>query len=253
MINPGFDSTTENTGLPQEPVLNKPDNQQPMKTILIIDDEKDLIKLVDHHLSREGYLVLGAKKGIEGIKIANENKPDLIILDIMLPEIDGWEVCKRLRASPETSRIPIIMLTARTQETDKVIGLELGADDYVTKPFSPRELVARVKAVLRRFDATQQKTLLKIDELAIDYAGRTVTLKDKKIELTHTEFNLLWYLANRPGRVIHRDDLISAGRGEDAVVIDRTIDVHIVSLRKKLCKYKDRIETVRGTGYKFQA
>ncbi|MEK7448003.1 MAG: response regulator transcription factor [Planctomycetota bacterium] len=223
-----------------------------MKTILVIDDEKDLIKLIDHHLSKEGYLVIGAKNGAEGLDIALKHKPDLILLDIMLPKMDGWDVCKKLKSRPETAPVPVIMLTARAQETDKVLGLELGADDYITKPFSPRELVARVKAVMRRFEQQENKTRLKISDIVIDYPGRTVMLKDKMIDLTNTEFNLLWYLANRPGKVISRDDLITAGRGDDAMVIDRTIDVHITSLRKKLGKYKDLIETVRSVGYKFK-
>jgi len=222
-----------------------------MKTILVIDDEKDLIKLADYHLSKEGFLVISAKDGIQGLEIAKKHRPDLILLDIMLPKMDGWEVCKKLKASSETSHIPVIMLTARTQETDKVLGLELGADDYITKPFNTRELVARVKSVLRRSDVTSKKDVLKIDDLVIDYSGRTVSLGDKTIELTNTEFNLLWYMANRRGKVIPRDDLISASRGEDAMVIDRTIDVHIASLRKKLGKYKNLIQTIRSVGYKF--
>jgi len=175
----------------------------------------------------------------------------LILLDIMLPGMDGWEVCKHLKRSTELSRIPIIMLTARTQEMDKVLGLELGADDYITKPFSTRELVARVKSVLRRTGVTTKKDVLKIDELVIDYAGRTVSLGDKTIDLTNTEFNILWHLANHEGRVVPRDELISASRGDNAMVIDRTIDVHIASLRKKLGKYKNSIETIRSVGYKF--
>ena len=222
-----------------------------MKTILVIDDEKDLIKLIDLHLSKEGYLVIGAKNGIEGLDIALKHKPDLIMLDLMMPKLDGLEVCKRLKSATETSRIPVVMLTAKAQETDKVIGLELGADDYITKPFSPRELVARVKAVLRRSEPAKLKDALTVGDITISYAGRTVEVKNKKIDLTQTEFNLLWHLINRPGRVICRDDLITAGRGDDAMVIDRTIDVHIASLRKKLGKSGSVIETVRGVGYKF--
>lgn len=222
-----------------------------MKTILVIDDEKDLVKLVDHHLSREGFLVISAGDGPAGLEMAFKHHPDLILLDIMLPKMDGWDVCKHLRSQPATVQTPVIMLTARTQETDKIIGLELGADDYITKPFSPRELVARVKAVLRRFEAGEAKETLKVNDITIDYKGRTVTIKHKKIDLTNTEFNLLWYLANHRGQVISRDDLISAGRGDDAAVIDRTIDVHIASLRKKLGKSGQAIETVRSVGYKF--
>ncbi|MBI4713190.1 MAG: response regulator [Planctomycetes bacterium] len=222
-----------------------------MNTILVIDDEKDLIKLVDHHLSKESFLVIGARDGRQGLDMALRHKPDLILLDVMMPKLDGWEVCKQLKSRPDLARIPVIMLTARAQETDKILGLEMGADDYVTKPFSPRELVARVKAVLRRFQSDRNKEVLKLGDLVIDYAGRTVHLKDKKADLTNTEFNLLWHLVNHPGRVISRDDLISAGRGDDTVVIDRTIDVHIASLRKKMGKFDKLIETVRGVGYKF--
>lgn len=222
-----------------------------MKTVLVIDDEKDLIKLVDHHLSKEGYLVIGAKNGIEGLDIALKHKPDLILLDIMMPKLDGLEVCKRLKAAAETARIPVVMLTAKAQETDKVIGLELGADDYITKPFSPREMVARVKAVLRRSEPAKLKETLKIDDISIDYKGRAVEVKNKRVDLTNTEFNLLWYLVNHRGQVISRDDLITAGRGDEAMVIDRTIDVHIASLRKKLGKSGSAIETVRGVGYKL--
>lgn len=222
-----------------------------MKTILVIDDEKDLIKLVDLHLSKEGYLVIGARNGIEGLDLALKHKPDLILLDLMMPKMDGLEVCKRLKSATETTRIPVVMLTAKVQETDKVIGLELGADDYITKPFSPREMVARVKAVLRRSEPANLKDILIIDDLSISYKGRTVEVRNKKIGLTQTEFNLLWHLANRRGQVISRDDLITAGRGDDAMVIDRTIDVHIASLRKKLGKSGPLIETVRGVGYKF--
>ena len=232
-----------------------------MKMILVIDDEKDLIKLVDHHLSKEGYLVIGARDGAEGLDVARKHKPDLILLDIMMPKMDGWQVCKQIKATAGIAQTPVIMLTARAHETDKVLGLELGADDYITKPFSPRELVARVKAVLRRFETCEFKESLKIGDIAIDYKGRTITVKGKRIELTNTEFNLLWHLVNHRGTVISRDDLISAGRGDDAAVIDRTIDVHIASLRKKLGQSADSpanrgksghlIETVRGVGYKF--
>ncbi|MFH1226283.1 MAG: response regulator transcription factor [Planctomycetota bacterium] len=222
-----------------------------MKTILVIDDEKDLVKLVDHHLSKEGFLVISARDGAEGLAMARKHKPNLILLDIMMPKMDGWEVCKQVKATAEIAQTPLIMLTARAQETDKVLGLELGSDDYITKPFSPREMVARVKAVLRRFEAGEFKEMLKIGDMAVDYKGRTVTIKGKKAELTNTEFNLLWHLVNHRGAVISRDDLISAGRGDDAMVIDRTIDVHIASLRKKLGKSGQLIETVRGVGYKF--
>ena len=222
-----------------------------MKTVLVVDDERDLVNLVDFHLSKEGFLVIGAKDGFEGFAMAKKHKPDLIVLDIMLPKIDGLETCRRLKADPEMAYIPVIMLTAKAQETDKIIGLEMGADDYVTKPFSPKELVSRIKAILRRFDAKGRKEVVKHGPLTIDIGGRTCELTGNRIELTNTEFNLLWYMANRPGRVVTRDELLTAARGEDIVVMDRTIDVHVVSLRKKLGKHKAMIETIRSVGYKF--
>jgi len=222
-----------------------------MKTILVIDDEKDLIKLIDFNLSKEGYLVIGAKDGVQGLEIARKHKPDLILLDIMMPKMDGWEVCKKLKSGNETAHIPIIMLTARAQESDKVLGLELGADDYMAKPFNVRELTARVKAVLRRTESVKKPNVIKIGDLNINYSGREVLMGQKSIDLTNTEFNLLWYLVNHRNMVVNRDDLITAGRGDESMVLDRTVDVHIASLRKKLGRHKNIIETIRAVGYKL--
>jgi DNA-binding response OmpR family regulator len=222
------------------------------KTILVIDDEEDLIKLVDYNLTKENYLVLSARDGEKGISIARQHMPELIILDVMLPGLDGWEVCKRLRADSKTARIPILMLTAKSEETDKVLGLELGADDYLTKPFSLRELLARVKALLRRYETSAEAAdVIRMGTIVIDSGRRQVTVAGKKTELTPTEFNILKALADRKGRVMTRDDLITESRGEDIVIIDRNIDVHITSLRKKLGKCSEMLQTVRGVGYRL--
>jgi two-component system, OmpR family, alkaline phosphatase synthesis response regulator PhoP len=222
-------------------------------TVLVIDDEKDLIELVSYNLEKEGFLVKGALDGESGMSAAVRDNPDIILVDLMLPGIDGLEVCRRLRSETRTARIPIIMLTAKSQESDRIVGLELGADDYVTKPFSPRELSARVKAVLRRISVqTSQPSLIRRNELTIDLDRREVSCKGKNIILTASEFRLLQFLAEHPGRVFSRSELIDAALGRDIVVVDRTIDVHITGLRKKLAKCGECIETVRGFGYRFR-
>jgi two-component system phosphate regulon response regulator PhoB len=222
-------------------------------TILIIDDEKDLIELVRYNLEKDGYDTISATDGQSGLEIALRHKLDLIVLDLMMPGMDGLEVCRHLRADPRTARTPIIMLTAKATEADRIVGLELGADDYITKPFSPRELVARVKAILRR-TATQAEPqqVLRHGDLAIDVARHEVTYAGKPVTLTATEFRILQFLASRPGRVLSRDDIIDAALGRDANVFDRTIDVHITAIRRKLGKGAERIETIRGFGYKFR-
>jgi two-component system phosphate regulon response regulator PhoB len=223
-------------------------------TILIIDDEKDLIEMVRYNLEdKEGYDTISATDGQAGLEIAQRHKLDLIVLDLMMPGIDGLEVCRRLRADPRTSRVPVIMLTAKATEADRIVGLELGADDYITKPFSPRELVARVKAILRR-TATQgePEQLIRHGDLQIDVVRHEVTSGGKPVSLTATEFRILHFLASKPGRVLSRDDIIDAALGRDANVFDRTIDVHITAIRRKLGKGADQIETIRGFGYKFR-
>jgi two-component system phosphate regulon response regulator PhoB len=223
------------------------------KTVLVIDDEPEIVKLVDYNLTKAGYLVLTARDGEGGLTAAKKHRPDLVILDVMMPGMDGWEVCRKLRQDPETSTLPILMLTAKAEEGDRVLGLELGADDYVTKPFGVRELGARVKALFRRAEAAGQPAeVLKSGKLVIDSARHVVTAAGKAVELTATEFNLLRALAERAGRVLSREDLISKARGEDAAVIDRTIDVHVAALRKKLGKQGELIETVRGVGYRLR-
>ena len=182
------------------------------------------------------------------------HRPDLVVLDLMMPGMDGLQVCQQLRADQRTGRMPVIMLTAKATEADRIVGLELGADDYITKPFSPREVVARVKAVLRRSVAQQEAPeVIRNGELLIDLNGHEVTYRGQRVSLTATEFRILQFLAGRPGRVFSRDEIIDAALGSDAAVFDRTIDVHITAIRKKLGTGGERIETVRGFGYKFRA
>jgi len=223
------------------------------RTILVIDDEPELVKLLDYNLSKAGYLVLSAKDGEAGLAAARKLAPDAVILDIMMPGLDGWEVCKRLRQDPATAALPVLMLTAKGEEGDRVLGLELGADDYLTKPFGIRELVARVKALLRRLEASAASPeVLKSGKLVIDSSRRTVSAGGKPVALTATEFNLLKALAEKEGRVISREDLLSLARGDDVAVMDRTVDVHVAALRKKLGKHGEMIETVRGVGYRLK-
>ena len=222
-------------------------------TILVIDDERDLIELVRYNLDKEGFDVLAASDGMSGLEIATKHKPDLVVLDLMMPGMDGLEVCRRMRADDRTRRIPVIMLTAKAGETDRIVGLEMGADDYVTKPFSPRELVARVKAVLRRTSDQQEPAeMIRRGELAIDAKRHEVTYAGQPVALTATEFRILRFLASRPGRVVSREDIIDSALGREAAIFDRTIDVHVTALRKKLGSGGVQIETVRGFGYKFR-
>ena len=221
--------------------------------ILVIDDEKDLIELVRYNLEKEGFLVNGALDGEKGLEIAFQERPDVVIIDLMLPGIDGLEVCRFLRSDIRTAQIPIIMLTAKSGESDRILGLELGADDYVTKPFSPRELTARIKALLRRASMPQTlPDMIQFGDLIIDLGRREVSCEGVHIPLTATEFRLLQYLADNPGRVYSRDQLIDHALGREISVVDRTIDVHITGLRKKLGRCGECIETVRGFGYRFK-
>ncbi len=223
------------------------------ETVLVIDDEKDLIELVRYNLEKEGFRVLPALDGETGISMVADESPDAIIVDLMLPGIDGLDVCRRLRASQRTAHIPVIMLTAKSSESDRVVGLELGADDYVTKPFSPRELAARVKAVLRRASPRDPRPeLLRRGELVVDPERHEVSCAGVTLSLTATEYRLLMFLASRPGRVFSRDEIIDATLGRDVTVLGRTVDVHVVSLRRKLGNCGKWIETVRGFGYRFR-
>ena len=222
------------------------------KLITIVDDEPDIVELIKHHLKRENYKVKEFYDGETLLSYLKTNLPDLIILDLMLPEIDGLEICRILKRDERTATISIIMLTAKGTETDRVVGLELGADDYIVKPFSPRELIARVKAVLRRIEAKPEKTkIIKRNNLMIDLVKYKVTIKGKEINLTTTEFKLLSILAGKPGWVFSRNKLLDKLWGEDKIVLDRTIDVHITQLRKKLGECGKLVKSVRGIGYKF--
>jgi two-component system alkaline phosphatase synthesis response regulator PhoP len=222
--------------------------------ILVVEDEEDILELVRFNLSREGYSVMGAASGEEAWKLASSELPELIVLDLMLPGIDGLEVTKMIKNDPRTRDIPIIMLTAKGEESDIVTGLELGADDYITKPFSPRILVARVRAVLRRKikEAADESSVLKIHDLVIHPGRHEVLIEGEPVELTFTEFGILSYLARRPGWVFTRSQIVDAVRGDDYFVTDRAVDVQIVGLRKKLGPASKYIETVRGVGYRFR-
>ena len=223
--------------------------------ILIVEDEKDIVKMLEYNLKKEGFRTISAQDGEDALEYAIREHPDLIILDLMLPGMDGLEVCKELKKETKTALIPMIMLTAKAQESDKVVGLELGADDYVTKPFSPRELIARIKAVLRRAkEKDKLPEVLRLGDLVIDLSKIAVSVKDKPVELTAKEFELLKTLIKAKGRVLSRDYLLDTIWGFDhAVEIQtRTVDVHIRTLRKKLKSEAKHIVTVKNYGYRFE-
>lgn len=224
------------------------------KKILVVEDDEDIMELISYNLKKEGYSIVSAVTGEEGVKQAHSASPDVILLDVMLPEIDGLEVCRRLKSEAKTKSIPVIMVTSKGEESDVVAGLELGAEDYVVKPFRPKELVARIRAVLRRRSqpADAAPEIIKIDELQIDQKRREVLIKGKPVDLTFTEFQILYFLARKPGWVFSRYQIVDAVRGSDYPVTDRSVDVQVVGLRKKLGKAGDRIETVRGVGYRFK-
>jgi len=224
--------------------------------ILVIEDEEDILALIHFNLVKAGYRVECATTGEEGFVKAREYSPDLVLLDLMLPGMDGLEVCRRLRKAPDTQDLPIIMLTAKSEEHDIIQGLELGADDYITKPFSPQVLVARAQAVLRRRAKAEKSTdseqPIEIHDLYIHPGRNKVQAADETIELTLSEFRLLYLLASRPGWVFTRTQIVDAIHGEGYAVTDRAVDVQIVGLRKKLGSCGDYIETVRGIGYRFK-
>ena len=221
--------------------------------ILVVDDEADIRELVRLNLTREGYEVLDCESGEQALDVSRSKGPDLVVLDLMLPGIDGLEVCKQLKADPKTARVPIVILTAKGEEADVVAGLEVGADDYVAKPFSGKVLVARVRRLLRKAaqPADEQGTI-EVYDLTIDPSRHEVWAKDRKVDLTRTEFNILRTLARRPGLVLSRYQIVDLVHGDDYPVTDRAIDVQIVSLRKKLGPCGKYIETVRGVGYRFK-
>ncbi len=222
--------------------------------ILVIDDEPDILELIRYNLSKNGYHVTCAPSGEEALTNLRLHQPDLVILDLMLPDVDGLDVCKTMKRDAEMSQIPIIMLTARGEEVDVVTGLELGADDYLTKPFSPRVLLARIKAVLRRQQGqpSEDATILHQGNFVIHPGRHAVLLDGHAISLTSTEFRILHLLARRPGWVFSRQQILEAVSGHDANATDRAVDVHIVSLRRKLDAHGDTIETIRGVGYRFK-
>lgn len=222
-------------------------------TILAIEDEDDILEVIEFNLDREGYDVLTSKNGQEGLEMVEEEDPDLVLLDLMLPDLDGIEICKQIRNNPETKGIPVIMVTAKDTESEVILGLGVGADDYVTKPFNPKELVARVKAVLRRaslIDGDSNDEIIKHGELMVDPQRHLVEIDGEPVDLTATEFSLLNHLASNPGRVYSREQLVENVLG--TIVTDRNIDVHIRAIRKKLGDLSELIETVRGVGYRFK-
>lgn len=232
------------------PTSRKPSFRMKAK-ILVVDDEPDAVELIAFNLKGAGYEVVTATDGAEALKKARALLPELIILDLMLPEVDGLEVCKILRRDQNTSHIPIIMLTAKAAEIDRVLGLELGADDYVTKPFSPRELVLRVKRRLRIDEAPETKDLIKFKDLVVDIARHQVTVRNKLVDLTATEFKLLTLLLRRKGRVQSRDRLLQDVWNYDTLIDTRTVDTHVRRLREKLGPAAQYLDTVRGVGYRF--
>jgi len=224
-------------------------------TVLVVDDEKDLVDLVRYHLEKDGLKCLEARNGETALQLARERTPDLIVLDLMLPGVDGLEVCRKLRKDPKTSSVAIIMLTAKAEEVDRIVGLEMGADDYMVKPFSPRELVARVKAVLRRGLPQDLPSVQQVGTLLVDEGKHQVSIAGKAVDLTVKEFDLLCGLMKANGRVLNREQIMETVWGyANAVDIEsRTVDVHIRRLREKLGEEQKRVVTVKGVGYRFEA
>ena len=228
----------------------------PNPTILVVDDEPDIREMIQFTLERNGYKVFSAANGPDALAMLEDCAPDLIILDVMMPGMDGHQVCYRLKADPKTKFIPVIMLTARSEETDEVIGFSVGTDDYVKKPFSPRVLAARVAAMLRRNEETDAAAdtddTLKRGPITIRQNRHQVLLDGEEIRLTPIEYNILLFLCKRPGWVYTRERIISEVQGDDVIITERTVDVHVVSVRKKLGDHADYIQTVRGVGYKLK-
>ena len=221
--------------------------------IVVIEDEVDILEVINYNLSKEGFDVCSALDGEEGLALIKKEVPDLVLLDLMLPGLDGIEICRKLKTDYSTRSIPIIMVTAKGEESDIVLGLGMGADDYMVKPFRPRELMARIRSVLRRGDFIEEgEGLVSIDELVIDINRHEVKLEEKKIVLTAMEFKLLHFLASHPGQVFTRENLLNHVSSDDTFIIDRNIDVHIRSIRKKLDKHRELIETIHRVGYRFR-
>jgi two-component system, OmpR family, phosphate regulon response regulator PhoB len=223
------------------------------KTILIVEDERDVVDLLTLSLRKAGgFIVATAADGVSGLQKARTEKPDFLILDLMLPKMPGLEICKILKSDPTTRQIPIMMLTAKAEEIDRIVGLEFGADDYVTKPFSPREVVLRIRAIMRRGDAKQEEEHLTAGSIVIDPARHEVSVNGKRVSLTSLEFKLLRTLMQRRGRVQARDRLLNDVWGYESIIDTRTVDTHVRRLRKKLGKAADVIESVRGFGYRLR-
>ncbi|OUN01395.1 MAG: DNA-binding response regulator [Firmicutes bacterium ZCTH02-B6] len=236
--------------------MSETTNAPAPKRVLVVDDEESILELVEYHLRRAGFDVMLATTGVEGYRLATESKPDLVVLDLMLPDMDGFEVCRRIRRK---SDVPVIMLTARADDVDKIVGLEIGADDYVTKPFNPRELVARVRALLRRLgqaaESESQTEQIQFGDLAVDLVRKDVRLRGQEVQLSPTEFALLSVFVQEPGRVWARDELLDKVWGEDFVGDPRVVDVYVRYLREKLGDSAAAplwIETVRGMGYRWR-
>ncbi len=230
----------------------------PNESILVVDDEREILELVQYNLAKEGYKVVCVETGEDALQAARLKLPDLVLLDLMLPGVDGLEVCRKLKSDPKTAQIPIVMVTAKGGEADIVAGLELGADDYVTKPFSPRVLTARVRAVLRRDQVEEGdgQGSIAVRDLVIHPGRHQVLVQERPVDLTASEFRILVFMARRPGWVFTRQQIVDAAQGDDSYVnerfvTDRSVDVHIVSLRRKLGPCGSYIETVRGVGYRL--
>jgi two-component system alkaline phosphatase synthesis response regulator PhoP len=224
------------------------------KTILIVDDERDIVDMLKYNLEKEGYRVLAAPDGKKALEMAMK-VPDLVLLDVMMPELDGWEVARRLRGEKKTSEIPIVFLTARTSEVDEIVGLELGADDYIVKPISLPKLMARIRAVFRRKNLAAQlpeEDMIRIGEIEINRLNYTVHIGSREVAFPRKEFEILAYLAEHQNQVVTREKLLNAVWGSDVYVVDRTVDVHVSRVREKLGRFAHWIETVKGVGYRMR-
>jgi len=223
-------------------------------SILVVDDEKDILELLQYNLEKEGYRVVTASNGKSALKLAQQ-KPELIVLDVMMPEIDGWEVCRSIRKSPVTSKIPVIFLTAKDSEVDEVVGLELGADDYIRKPVKMRTFLARVKRALRASESQEKVSdsdILKVGEVEIQLRNYLVSVQGEELHFPKKEFEVLVFLARHPDRVVSRETILNEVWGHDVYVVDRTVYVHVRKIMEKLGPYAHHIETVKGVGYRFK-
>jgi two-component system alkaline phosphatase synthesis response regulator PhoP len=224
------------------------------KTILVVDDERDIVDMLKYNLEKEGYRVLAAPDGKKALEMATK-LPDLVLLDVMMPELDGWEVARRMRGEKKTNQIPIVFLTARTSEVDEIVGLELGADDYIVKPISLPKLMARIRAVFRRKSVLAQppeKDVIRFGEIEISRLNYTVHIESKEVAFPRKEFEILAYLAEHQNQVVTREKLLNAVWGSDVYVVDRTVDVHVSRVREKLGRFAHCIETVKGVGYRMR-